>query len=328
MKPGLVPTLILTLILAACLAAPLYATHISGTDPFRTNVLGQIDGVEILAESPAGIGTIPIGPALRGPYLLGPYLLGADTLGRDVAARLLYAGRTSLLVATAATLLCLAIGAAAGTLAGALGGTADTALSALLDLLWAFPVTLLAICLSLALLGGPLQDSPLLPILILGAVYAPYVARPVRATLAALRTAPFIEAARATGGTNAHILRRHLIPQLIPLLTGLAPIVAAMMLLTEAALSVLGLGVQPPGASWGTLIADGQALLHQRPLVAIAPGLAVVTTVLALNALAETHPRHREPLGEATQGPQAPRASQGSTSRKGGSQHQVTVRET
>lgn len=278
---------ILTLILAACLAAPLYATHISNTDPFRTNVLGQVEGTDVLAESPAGIGTIPIGPGFRGPYLLGPYLLGADTLGRDVAARLLYAGRTSLLVATAATLLCLAIGAAAGTLAGALGGMADTALSAVLDLLWAFPVTLLAVSLSLVLLGGPLQDSPLLPILILGFVYAPYVARPVRATLVALRAAPFIEAARATGGTKAHILRRHLLPQLVPLLTGLAPIVAAMMLLTEAALSVLGLGVQPPGASWGTLIADGQALLHQRPLVAIAPGLAVVATVLALNALAE-----------------------------------------
>jgi peptide/nickel transport system permease protein len=103
----------------------------------------------------------------------------------------------------------------------------------------------------------------------------------------ALRTAPFVEAARATGGSRLHILRRHMLPQLTPLLLGLAPIVAAMMLLTEAALSVLGLGVQAPGASWGTLIADGQALLHQRPLVAIAPGIAVAATVLALNALAE-----------------------------------------
>ncbi len=287
MRPALA---LLAMILLACLLAPVYAAHISGTDPFRTNVLGQVNGADVLAESPAGIGTMPIGPAWRGPYLLG-----ADALGRDVAARLLYGGRTSLLVAGAATLLCLALGAAAGTLAGAFAGAVDSVMSAVLDLLWAFPVTLLAICLSLALLAGPLQlgplmvqeDSLLLPILVLGLVYAPYVARPVRAALVDLRTAPFIEAARATGGNPFHILRRHLLPQLVPLLSGLAPIVAAMMLLTEAALSVLGLGVQQPGASWGTLIADGQNLLHERPIVAIAPGLAVAATVLALNAVAE-----------------------------------------
>ena len=156
-------------------------------------------------------------------------------------------------------------------------------------------MTLLAISLSLVLLNGPLvlgpvrlgEDSLVLPVLILGVVYAPYVARPVRAALVGLREAAFIEAARATGGGRWHVLRRHMLPQLAPLLTGLAPIVAAMALLTEAALSVLGLGVQAPGASWGTLIADGQGLLHQRPLVAIAPGLAVVATVLALNAVAE-----------------------------------------
>lgn len=287
MKPAL---LTLALIVSACLLAPLYATQISHTDPFHTNILGTLANTQILAEDPATLGTTPIGPAWRGPYLLG-----ADQLGRDVAARLLYGGRTSLLIATTATFLCLLIGVTAGVLAGALGGLTDTILSALLDLLWAFPVTLLAISLSLVLLNGPLtlgplhltEDSLLLPIAILGLVYAPYVARPVRAELLALRTLPFIEAARATGGSFWHVLRRHLLPQLAPLLTGLAPIVAAMTLLTEAALSVLGLGVQAPNASWGTLIADGQALLHQRPLVAIAPGLAIVATVLSLNAIAE-----------------------------------------
>ncbi len=287
MKPALA---ILALIVAACLLAPLYAARVSGTDPFRPNVLGAVAGADVLAEDPAGLGTLPIGPGWRGAYLLG-----ADQLGRDVAARLLYGGRTSLLVAGAATLLCLAVGGAAGVLAGAFGGTVDTLLSALLDLLWAFPVTLLAISLSLVLLAGPLRLGPLsisedslaLPMLILGLVFAPYVARPVRAELLSLQGALFIKAARATGGGRWHVLRRHMLPQLVPLLAGLAPIVAAMVLLTEAALSVLGLGVQPPAASWGTLIADGQALLHQRPLMAIAPGLAVVITVLALNAIGE-----------------------------------------
>ena len=281
---------VLGLIVAACLLAPVYAAGISGTDPFRPNVLGTVDGADVLAEDPAGLGTLPIGPGWRRAYLLG-----ADQLGRDVAARLLYGGRTSLFVAALATMLCLAVGGAAGVVAGAFGGAVDGVLSALLDLLWAFPVTLLAISLSLVLLAGPLRIGPLsisedslaLPIVILGLVFAPYVARPVRAELLSLREALFIEAARATGGGRWHVLRRHMLPQLTPLLAGLAPIVAAMVLLTEAALSVLGLGVQPPAASWGTLIADGQALLHQRPLMAVAPGVAVSATVLALNALGE-----------------------------------------
>lgn len=288
MRPAL---LAIALLLSACLLAPVYAHLVSGTDPFRTNPLGRVGDTPVLAEAPGGLGTVPIGPGLRGAYLLG-----ADSLGRDVGARLLYGGRTSLAIAGAATLLCLGMGAAAGILAGAAGGWLDTALSAVLDLLWAFPVTLFAISLSLVLLGAPLHigplvlsgDSLLLPILVLGIVYIPYVARPVRAELVALRDTPLVEAARATGGSPLHILRRHLLPQLAPLLLGLGPIVAATMLLTEAALSVLGIGVQPPRASWGTLIADGQSLLHQRPLVSIAPGLAVVATVLALNALGES----------------------------------------
>ena len=279
MRPALA---VLAIILAACLAAPLYARHVAGSDPFRTNVLGSVwtdaGPAPVLAEAPGGLGTEPLGPGWRGAYLLG-----ADHLGRDVAARLLYGGRTSLLVAGGATLLCLLAGGALGVVAGASGGAVDGALSAVMDLLWAFPVTLLAICLALVLDG----ENPVLPVVVLGLVFSPYVARPVRAALAALREAPFIEAARATGGGRWHVLRRHMLPQLVPLLAGLAPVVAAMALLTEAALSVLGLGVQPPGVSWGTLIADGQGLMHQRPLVAIAPGIAVAATVLALNALGE-----------------------------------------
>jgi peptide/nickel transport system permease protein len=126
-----------------------------------------------------------------------------------------------------------------------------------------------------------------LPVLIMGLVYVPYVARPVRAEVMVLARAAVVEAAVATGGSRAHILRRHVLRLVWPTLLGLAPIVAAMMLLTEAALSVLGIGVQPPTPSWGTLIADGQTLIYSRPWVAIAPGLAVVVTVLSLHALVE-----------------------------------------
>jgi len=277
MKAGLA---VLLLIAVACLLAPAYARWVSGTEPFRTNILGTVRGEPVLAEAPGGLGTVPAGPGWRGAYLLG-----ADGLGRDVAARLLYGGRTSLLVAVGATLLCLAVGGLAGTLSGAWGGWVDQGVSALVDLVWAFPVTLLAVALA-AVLGGE-QRGLWLPVVILGLVYSPYVARPVRAALLGLRDAPFIEAATATGGGRLHILRRHMLPQLAPLLLGLAPVVAAMVMLTEAALSVLGLGVPAPGVSWGTLIGDGIALLHQRPVVAIAPGLALSATVLALNAVGE-----------------------------------------
>jgi peptide/nickel transport system permease protein len=280
---------VLGLIVAACALAPVYARHIAGVDPFRSNPTGMAVGGPVLAENP-GLGVTPIGPGWRRAYLLG-----ADQLGRDVAARLLYGGRNSLLIAGSATVLCLALALATGVLAGFLGGAVDAVLSALLDLLWAFPVYLLAISLAIVLINeglrlGPVTleaDSLALPILILGLVYVPYVARPIRATVIALREQDFVQAATATGGSRLHILRRHMLPQVWPALIGFAPVVAALTLLTEAALSVLGIGVQPPAASWGTLIGDGQTLIYSRPWVAITPGLAVVATVLALNVLGE-----------------------------------------
>lgn len=287
MKPAAAALL---LILLGCALAPCYARFVSGTDPFRSNVNGAVGGQDVLAENPGGLGVVPIGPGWRGPYLLG-----ADAQGRDVAARLLFGGRTSLMIAGCATALCLALATGAGVLAGFLGGVVDGVLAGLLDLLWAFPVYLLAISLSIVLINeglhvGPLlvsADSLALPILILGVVFVPYVARPVRAQVISLRQDEFVQAAVALGGTPIHVLRRHILPHVWPTVLGLAPIVAAMTLLTEAALSVLGVGVQPPGASWGTLIGDGQSLIYTRPVVGVAPGLAVAATVLALNALGE-----------------------------------------
>ena len=297
------------LIVLACAAAPLYAAHVSGTDPFRSTVNGTVAlggrDVEVVQENPGGLGATPIGPTWRGAYLLG-----ADMQGRDVAARVLYGGRTSLLIAGGATALCLLLAAGLGTAAGFLGGAVDVVLAWLLDLLWAFPVYLLAVSLSIVLLSqdvrlGPFtlsSDSPALPVLILGLVFVPYAARPVRAQVIALRRAEFVEAAVALGGTPGHILRRHVLPHVLPTLVLFAPVLMAMTLLTEAALSALSIGVQPPGTSWGTLIADGQTLLYARPLVAIVPGVAVVLAVLSLNVLGEAardalDPRARDSRG-------------------------------
>ena len=274
--------IVLAFLIAACLAAPIYAARVSGTDPFRTNVLGTLtDGTPVLAEVPGALGAVPIGPGWRGAYALG-----ADGLGRDVAARLLYGGRVSLAIAGSATVVCLALAAVLGVLAGFLAGPVDAVIAGGLDLLWAFPVTLLAICLSAVLVGSAQGDNLLIPAGILSIVYVPYVARPIRAQVAGLRHAEFVTAARSVGASPARVLWRHVLPQLRDTLLAFLPLVAGMMLLTEASLSVLSIGVQAPHASWGTLLADGQALVSSRPLVAIAPGFLILVTVLCLNVLA------------------------------------------
>ncbi len=286
----------LLLIVLACLFAPLYARQVAGSDPFRSNIEGTVrrDGraVPVLEQNTAGLGlgATPIGAAWAGAYLLG-----ADGQGRDVAARLLYGGRTSLLIAAAAATLTVVLACAVGVLAGAAGGVVDAVLRWLLDMLWAFPVFLLAISLSAVLATSGLRlgpivvdaDDPALTVAILGLVFVPYVARPVRAQVLGLRETDFVQAAVSLGGTWPHVVLRHIMPHVGSTVLLLAPVVMAFDLLTEASLSVLGVGVQPPDASWGTLIADGQGLIYSRPLVAVAPGLAVVVTVLLLNRLAD-----------------------------------------
>ena len=289
--------LLLGLIVAACLAAPLYAQYISNTDPFRSNINGE---VEIRGEKMAviqasteglGLGQTPIGPTGQ----FNAYPLGADSQGRDVAARLLYGGRASLLIAGVATLLCIALGGALGIVAGYFGGWIDTVLSRLFDVLWAFPVYLLAISLSIITIGSGLSlgfmtieaDSLFLPAFIIGLVYVPYVARPVRAQVQTLRKSEFVMAAIGFGVPTLRILRVDILPNVAPALIVFVPLLMALNMLTESALSFLSIGVQSPQASWGTIIQDGQALLYTRPMVALAPGLAIVLTVLALNVLGD-----------------------------------------
>ncbi len=288
---------ILALILLASAAAPLYACHIAGTDPFRPNLDGSVTiagrHLDILqpADNPLHLGAAPIGPTWHAAYLLG-----ADGQGRDVAARLLYGGRNSLLIAGAATLICLTLAAAIGIVSGFMGGVVDQVLSRLLDIVWAFPVYLLAISLSVVLISQSLQigpvtldaDSLALPIAIIGLVYVPYAARPVRGQVLSLAQSDFVLAAISLGVPNRRILLRDILPNVASTLIVFAPLIMALNLLTESALSFLQIGVQPPAASWGTIIADGQTLLYVRPLVAVAPGLAIVLTVLALNVLGDS----------------------------------------
>lgn len=301
--------LVLLVVLAASLAAPLYARHVSGTDPFMSNISGEImlngETVPVIQEAPDGFGQTPLGATWQGPYFIG-----SDVQGRDVMARVLYGGRYSLLIAGAATAICLALGALVGLLAGFFGGALDFVLSRLLDVLWAFPVYLLAISLSIVLIShgitiGPFtldSSSLLLPIVIIGIVYVPYVARPIRGQVLALKRSEFVLAAIGLGVPTARILWRDILPNVSTTLIVFTPIMMALNMLTESALSFLSIGVQPPNASWGTIIQDGEGLLYSRPLVAIAPGLAIVITVLALNVLGDglrdaLDPRSRLKIG-------------------------------
>jgi peptide/nickel transport system permease protein len=164
-------------------------------------------------------------------------------------------------------------------------------LSRLLDVIWAFPVYLLAISLSVVLLTSGLTigfihlgpGSFALPILIIGIVYIPYVARPIRAQVLALREREFVKAAVGIGAKDSTIIFREILPNILPSVLVFIPIIVALCMLTESALSFLSIGVQPPQASWGTIINDGLALLYTRPIVGIAPGLLIVLTAASLN---------------------------------------------
>ncbi|GBQ70956.1 peptide ABC transporter permease [Ameyamaea chiangmaiensis NBRC 103196] len=295
-RASLVSVGVLALMVLASLMAPLYARYVSRTDPFLSNVAGQvqIDGraVDIMQpnDNPLHLGLSPIGPTGRGAYLLG-----ADSQGRDVAARLLYGGRNSLLIASAAALLCVVMAGVVGIVAGFFGGVVDAVLSRIMDIMWAVPVYLFAISLSIVMVSqgltiGPFtitSDNLLIPIVIIAIVYVPYAARPIRGRVMALRNSEFVLAARGLGVPSARILLRDILPNVTGTIVVLAPLLTALALLTESALSFLSIGVQAPAASWGTIIQDGEGLIYTRPLVAVAPGLAIVIVVLALNVLGD-----------------------------------------
>ncbi len=284
-------------IVVLCLAAPLYAHDIAHTHPFRSTLEGKtiVNGktVPIMAPSTGGlaIGATPIGPT----WDLHHYFLGADNQGRDVAARLLYGGRNSLLIGFLAGLITCLAGTLIGVVAGFFGGITDGVISRVLEIVWAFPVYLFAICLSVILINqdivlGPVRiasESIALPILIIGIVYIPYVARPVRGEVLSLRQREFVEAAIGLGASRTRLLRKDILPNVATTVIVLFPLVMAIAMLTEAALSFLSIGVQPPDASWGTIIQDGQNLIRTRPAVGLAPGLAIALTVLALNVLGD-----------------------------------------
>ena len=296
---ALASLLLFVVIVVMSFGAPFYANHIAHTDPFVNNVNGTtiVDGKKVpLMEQGGGVlklGVTPIGPT----WDIHHYFLGSDTQGRDVAARILYGGRSSLEIGIGSAIIACLIATVLALVAGFYSGLTDSLLSRLMDVIWAFPVYLLAICIATVLLTAPngLKVGPLhveasslwLPTLIIGFIYVPYVYRPVRGSVLSVAEKEFVEAAVAQGASNRRLIFSEILPNVITVVIVLLPLMIATTILTEAALSFLGVGVQPPGASWGTIISDGQGLLYTRPWVAVAPGLAIVATVLCLNVLGD-----------------------------------------
>lgn len=208
------------------------------------------------------------------------HLLGTDEGGRDELTRLLYGARVSLLIGVVPALLSLLLGSLLGVIAGYRGGIVDTLIMRTADVTLAFPSMLLAMVIMYSLGGGIVNVF-----LTLTLVSWANVARVVRAQTLKLKNSEFVEAARVIGVSKDKIMRRHILPNCLPTLLVLFTLNVPASILTESSLSFLGLGIQPPNASWGLMINTGRQYLYSAPWLCFAPGAAIMLIVLAFNFL-------------------------------------------
>ncbi|HEY5709475.1 MAG TPA: ABC transporter permease [Solirubrobacterales bacterium] len=284
---------LLILIAIFVLAAPLWAEHVADTGPNETHTLEKID-VDGEKREVVNVEGRPIGPVWLGAG--GKYFLGADgRLGRDEMVRLMYGGRASLFVGFASALMATVLATILALLAGYYRGWVDTVISRTMDVIWAFPVLLLGIALGIALALGGLKIGPVeipsgsiwITILIIGGVLVPYTARPLRGTVLALREKEFVEASVAQGAGPLRVMFGELLPNLASTIIVFFTLAVANAMLFEAALSFLGVGVQPPDTSWGAMVGDGFDLIGSAPLLTILPGTMIFLTVLSVNVLGD-----------------------------------------
>lgn len=242
------------LIVLMALLAPLVSPH----DPYKVNL-------DLQFKNPGG-----------------SYLIGTDNFGRDVLSRIIYGARISLLVGIVPTLISMAIGIVLGLLAGYYGGRLDFCLMILADMVLSFPSLLLAMIVMYSL------GASLLNIFIaLSVVGWAGTARVVRSQTLSLKHKEFIEASKAVGTRNSVIMLRHILPNCLPQLLVLFTLNIPASILSEASLSFLGIGAQPPASSWGLMVSNGREYLFNAPWVAISPGIAILVTVLAFNFLGD-----------------------------------------
>ena len=233
------------------------------------------------------VGFLPLRDPLQvsAQRLVGPtpeFPFGTDALGRDVLSRILFGARLSIRVAVLSVAIATIVGGALGLTSGYLGGWADLVIGRVLDVFFAFPAILLALGIVAAL--GP---DPSNVIIAIAVVYTPIFARVVRGPVLALRARDFVEAARAVGATSSRIVVRHVLPNLMSTLLVQVSLALSWAVLTEGALSFLGLSAQPPAPSWGVMLSEGRQYLEFATHLAVFPGLAIMVAVLGFNLLGD-----------------------------------------
>ena len=210
------------------------------------------------------------------------YLLGTDYLGRDILSRIIFGGRFSLLVALTSMSLSGLIGLAFGILAGYFRGPVETGIMAFTDMMFAIPGLLLALTISV-LLGPSTQNL----VIALAVIYAPILCRVTRGAVIAVSQMPYVESARAIGVSNWRIMLLHILPNAAAPIIVQITIGLAWTILSEAALTFLGFGAQPPDPSWGAILAGGRKYLTTNPEMSIFPGIAIAISVLGFNLLGD-----------------------------------------
>lgn len=267
--PLVVAAVVLLSVAVLAAAAPIVSPH----DPLRQNFFDR----------------------LKPPFWMEggstEYLLGTDALGRDMLSRILHGARTSLTVGALAVLLGGAVGVALGLLAGYLQGPIDTVLGRLADIQQTLPFIVLILAVVAAV--GP---SKLNLILVLGIGSWVYYYRLVRGEVQSVRERPYVEAAIAIGASKGRILLRHVLPNVLPSVIIAVTLYVPHVILYEAALSFLGLGVPPPEPTWGRIIAEGREYVETAWWISVLPGLVLMATVLAVNTIGEWLRDHLDPL--------------------------------
>lgn len=255
----------------------------------RKNPIGALGLLIVVAVVVIALGAnvlAPYSPTAQLAKRLTPpnpqYLLGTDEFGRDILSRIIYGSRISLYVGIISVGIALVAGASLGVIAGFYRGRVDTVIMRLVDIVFAFPSVILAIAIT-GILGPSLTNA----MIAIGIVYAPTFARVARGPVLSVMQEEYIEAARVVGVPNRRIMVRHVLPNITAPLIVQATLSFSTAILTEAALSFLGLGTQPPDPSWGTMLGTGRQYMVLAPWVAVYPGLAIMLTVLGFNLLGD-----------------------------------------
>ncbi len=265
-KPALLGLIVITLFVLSAVFAP----QLTSFDPEKTDL-------DHMLEAPSA-----------------KHVMGTDELGRDLLTRLLYGGRVSLSIGVMAMSLAVTVGAVVGGLAGFYGGWVDNILMRFVDMMLAFPGLFILIILSLALRDIPIERlrgtafaSIFSIVLVIAVLSWMSVARLVRASFLSLKEQEYVIAARSIGASNVRIMARHLLPNAMSPIIVAATFRVATSIITEAGLSYLGFGVQPPTPTWGNMLKNAQTFMTRAPWVAIFPGLLIFIAVVAINFIGD-----------------------------------------